>query len=344
MIDALYFDGRSAAARPVRLRIEDGALVLQEAGAASESGAESRWPLAAVQWPERTRHGQRLIHLRGGGTLRVPDSAAFDAWRGDGGDGAGSWVVRAQQNWRATLAAVLGLVVVAAAGFVWGVPLAARTLVAALPTTVDAEIGDAVLAQIEQRWLRPTALPQARRDAVRHAFVEAVAAAYPAGDAPRWRLYFHAADKRLGANALALPGGAIVITDAMVDALQGADDTLVGVLAHELGHLRQRHGMRALVQVSLVGAAAGVAFGDFSSVLAGVPAVLGQLAYSRDAEREADAEAARVLKAAGRSPKAMLLLFDRLRPQPGEGSALAIAFASHPMDEERKAFFRAAAD
>lgn len=338
MIDALYFDGHSAAARPVRLRVEAEALVLVD----NDSGAERRWPLAAVQWPERTRHGQRLMHLRGGGSLQALDSAAFDAWRREA-VARDSWVVRAQQNWRATLAAVLALLVVVAAGLVWGVPLAARTVVAALPAEVDAEVGDAVLAQVEQRWLRPTALPQARRDAIRHAFADAVAAAYPAGDAPQWRLYFHAADKRLGANALALPGGAIVITDAMVEALQGADDTLLGVLAHELGHVQQRHGMRALVQVSLVGAVAGAVFGDFSSVLAGVPAVLGQLAYSRDAEREADAEAARVLKAGGRSPAAMLLLFDRLRPQPGEAGALAIAFASHPMDEERKAFFRAAA-
>ena len=336
MIDALYFDGRSARAQPVRLRIEGDELV-------ADGEAARRWPLAQVRWPERTRHGQRVIHLRDGGSLQMLDAAAFDTWR-RGTDGRESWVVRAQQNWRATLAATLALLLVVTAGYLWGVPLAARVLVAALPQSIDAEVGDAALAQIDEHWLQPSALPQARRDAVRLAFAAAVARAYPDGRAPRWVLHFRAADKAVGANAFALPGGAIVITDALVERLQGADDTIVGVLAHELGHLRHRHGLRAVVQLSLVGSAAGIAFGDFSSLLAGAPALLGQMGYSRDAEREADAEAARVLKASGRSPAAMLVLFDRLRPQPGAGSALAIAFASHPMDDERRAFFRAAAD
>ena len=106
--------------------------------------------------------------------------------------------------------------------------------------------------------------------------------------------------------------------------------------------------MRALVQFTLIGAATGLALGDFSALLAGVPALLGQLGYARDAEREADAEAAHLLRASGRSPSAMLTLFERLADGTRSASrpervSLPIALASHPFDEERLRYFRAAA-
>ena len=169
--------------------------------------------------------------------------------------------------------------------------------------------------------------------------------AYPEGPAP-WQLHF-AGGGRLGPNAVALPGGHIVITDELLALLQGADDAVLGVLAHEHGHVRRRHGLHAVVRFGIVSAATSVALGDFSAVIAGVPALMAHMGYSRDAEREADADAARVLLAAGRDPAAMVVLFERLdgraKQREGEGGGLSIAFASHPADEERIRFFREAA-
>ncbi len=337
-IDALYFDGRQGRGQPVRLQWHQGELLALD----RDSGHTlQRWPAAQLRWPERTRHGQRVVHLQPGGQLQALDAAAFDAWRGPAGD---SRVVRLQQNWRAVAVSLLAVLGLAAAAYLWGVPWAARAVVALTPPSVDNNIGDAVLAQIETELLKPSALPVARRDALQIRFGQALAAAYPAGDRPAYQLHFRAANERLGANALALPGGAIIITDALVKALDGADDTLLGVFAHEIGHLRHRHGMRSVAQVSLLAAAAGIAIGDFSGIAAGGAALLGQLGYSRDAEREADDEAIRVLKANGISPRVMTVLFERLKPQPGQAGALGIALRSHPMDEERVARFRAAAD
>jgi Zn-dependent protease with chaperone function len=345
VVTAQYFDGSSARGQAVQLRIEGDELVAELRGAAP-AAAPLRWPLASVSWPERTRHGQRVVQLRGGGSLLASDSAAFDAWRRQSGAAEG-WVVRVQQNWRATGAAVLALLLVLAGGYRWGVPLAGRALVQAVPQEVDRAVGEAAWQQIEPQWLKPTALSAARQEALRTAFAQAVRAGYPAGPAPAYELRFAAAAKAVGPNAFALPGGTLIVTDALVELLHDHDDTLVGVLAHELGHLRHRHGMRSLVQFALVGTVAALALGDFSTLLAGVPALLAQLAYSRDAEREADAEAARVLRAAGLSPAVMVVLFERLpaarREAQGAGLEAPVAFASHPMDEERMRFFRQAA-
>lgn len=339
MIEARYFDGRSARALPVRLVIEQGHLVARDC---ADSAVAGRWPLAQVRWPERTRHGQRVIHLAGGGQIDVGDASAFDAWRAASGVRE-SFVVRVQQHWRGTLTALVLLVAVVAAGYRWGVPWAADAVVALVPGEVDRTVGEAAFEDLRQRWLAPSQLPAARQQALRERCAAAVAAAFAQEQRP-WTLHFHAGGKLLGANAFALPDGSIVITDEMVALLEGHEDTLVGVFGHEYGHLQRRHGMRALARFALVGIATSVALGDFSAVLAGVPAALAQLGYSRDAEREADEQAAQLLLGSGRRPEAMLVLFERLAASSGSDrrrdSALPIALASHPLDEERARFFR----
>jgi Zn-dependent protease with chaperone function len=89
-----------------------------------------------------------------------------------------------------------------------------------------------------------------------------------------------------------------------------------------------------------------------------VPVLLGQASYSRAAEREADAEAVLILQAASISPEVMVTLFEKMAQRSGDKDApagadtgraerqsswLGIAFASHPADAERVAYFRQAA-
>ncbi len=341
VIEALYFDGRSARGLPVQLRVAERRLIAQP-GPGDADRMPLDWPLADLRWPERERHVQRVIHLRRGGELQVADADAFDAWRRSLGH-HDSWVVRAQQHWRATLLALVLLVAVLGVGYRWGVPWVADAIVAAVPARADAAIGDAALQNLQERWFKPSKLPPARQQALREAFAAALAQAHPAAEQAPWRLHFHAGGEMLGANALALPGGAIVITDELVRLLDEHDDTILGVLAHEYGHVRLRHGMKALVKFGLVSAATSAALGDYSAVIAGLPAVLAQLGYSRDAEREADAEAARILRTSGRSPAAMLVLFERMAQTPAGRARPPIALASHPLDDERMQFFRDAA-
>jgi Zn-dependent protease with chaperone function len=339
-IAATWYDGTHARGRAVQAEADGGTLWLLD-----EASGRHGLALRDVQWPERTRHGQRVAQLTHGGSLVFADAAVFDAWRQRLGHRE-SWVVRAQQHWRATFAALAGLVLVGVVGYVWGVPWAARGVVAVTPADVEQAIGDSALAQLKDGLFKPTKVPPAVQAQWRDRLGAALQRAYPEGPA-RWELHF-AGGGALGANAVALPGGHIVITDELLELLQGADDAVLGVLAHEHGHVRRRHGLNAVVRFGLVSAATSVALGDFSAVIAGVPALLAHMGYSRDAEREADADAAYVLQAAGRDPAAMVLLFERMAgrakkareaDERGDG-ALPIAFASHPADEERIRFFR----
>ncbi|MDB5964700.1 MAG: Zn-dependent protease [Polaromonas sp.] len=310
-------------------------------------------PLAEVRWPERTRHGIRIAHFAGGGSVQGGDASAWDAWRL--GEGMREpVVVRLQQSWRWVLASVVALAVVAVALQRWGVPALSAGVVASTPLAVDAALGEGTLRAIDARLMQPSRLPAPRQEKLRTAFQEAVGN-LPAGTVPVWNLVFR--KSRIGPNAFALPGGTLVMTDELVDLVDGDEEVLVAVLAHELGHIRHRDGLRMLVQTAALGALASMVVGDFSTLLAGVPVLLGQASYSRQAEHAADVEAVRILRAARISPRVMVKLFDRLAaaaalPAPreadkagetGQDSWLGIAFASHPADAERIRYFSEAA-
>ena len=345
-----HFDGLSARSHRVALQVAGASLQVEG------DGISLQIPLADVRWPERTRHGVRVAHFRSGGSVQGLDAAAWDAWARQAGI-AESRVVKAQQTWRSVLLACGALLLIAVAGFQWGVPWAARAALALVPASADRAIGDAALRSLDDSLLLPSQVSSARQQQLREALAQAVARADPPSRQLAYELRFYASPAlngarqpgtRLGPNAFALPGGVVVVTDEMLQLLAGRDDVLIGVLGHELGHVRQRHGMRLLVQATLIGTVASLMWGDFSSVLAAAPALLGQSAYSRDFEREADDDAIALLRANGISPAVMAVLFERLAEhrqtrRQSTGFDLGIALASHPADEQRVQRFREAA-
>ena len=345
---AVYFDGQSAQAQAVTLRVHQSKLQVCVGAATLEV------PLSQVQWSERTHHGRRSAQLPGNALLQCDDALAWDSWRKANGF-ADTTIVVMQQSWQWVSGLALGLVVLLFAAYQWGLPVLAHGVLQITPHAIDEKIGALALGQLETRFLRPSELEPAQQETIRLAFGQALSPQKPT-ELPPWRLEFRKSN--IGPNAFALPGGILVMTDDMVELVEGDTRVLVAVLGHELGHLRHRHGMRMLVQVSAMGAIASVLWGDFSWVLATVPAWLGQADYSREAEREADAYALDVLNAAGISPSAMLTLFEKLKAKrdtdstepTGEGTDeggsgvdrwLSIAFSSHPEDAERIAFFQA---
>lgn len=337
----LWFDGRSPRGRPVRLRIDGDELVLEPLDEAAD-GSPRRYPMRRVRWPERRTHGQRQTELPDDSLIQHADAPEWDAWWAAHGLRE-SWVVGWQQSWRATAWAVIGAIAVLLASWFWGVPVASQFVAQRLPLALDERLGTDSLAQLDRGLLKPTRLDEARRQAIERRWRAFVDSAHPEGDAPTWRLAFrHAPD--LGPNALALPGGQIIVTDELVELLHDRPDALTGVLAHELGHVRHRDGLDMLVRASLLSAIVGVVFGDASTFIATVPATLLTQSYSRDVERRADAYAAERLHRAGLSPAVMVTLFERLaavRQKEGErGGVLPIALASHPADEDRIRYFR----
>ena len=335
-----YFDGHSSKAAPV-------ALCISELFAQLNNGLDGvlmqKIPVKSIRWPERTKHGARIIELPDGGQLHAQDPAAYDAWAAAYLPQAESWVVRAQQSWRGVLVAMAVVVCILAAAYQWGLPAAARGIARWIPLSVDEALGRNALAQIDGTWMQPSQLPPETQTRLRQRFGAAMQAAYPQG-VPTYRLEFR--KSKIGPNAFALPGGTMVLTDELVK-LVNDDEVVLGVLGHEIGHVTLRHGMRQLVQLGVLQGVLSIAFGDYGSLITTAPLLLGGAAYSRDAEREADAHAIRFMQANRISPLVMVKFFQAMRAEQqtkDKSTPLGISIiSSHPADEERMEKFRQAA-
>ena len=326
-----YFDGRSARVQTAEIWMHDQNLYVRTLN-------EQHYPACEVRWPERQRHGERQAYLPDGGVLSCANPLAWDTWAQDVGL-HDSITVRWMQSWRLVGMSLALLVALLAGSWRWGAPLVGDFAIRWIPAAVEAQIGEQSMQYVDAHWLKPSALSQAEQDNIRVRFASMVSGSYAVGQAPVYRLHFRAASTEMGPNAFALPGGDIVVTDAIVTLMTNEPDAVLGVLAHELGHVRHRHGMRMLVQASLIGAVAGVVVGDFSSVLATLPALLAQQSYARDFERAADENARQMLLKAKVSPLVMVHFFERLAQEKHPHDVLPIAFSSHPADPDRIQFF-----
>jgi Zn-dependent protease with chaperone function len=198
-------------------------------------------------------------------------------------------------------ASLVALAIIFWAGYRWGVPWTAREIAERLPRAIESEIADQVLKSADGLFLEPTGMTAARRAALADTFAELRSAA---GLPANVRLEFRKAKAWIGANAFALPGGVVVLTDQLVEGMK-KEAHVIAVLAHELGHIERRHSMRMVLQNSIIGLVTMAVFGDASSV-AGVaialPTTLAHSGYSRDFEREADQFAFDLLRKTGRTP------------------------------------------
>jgi Zn-dependent protease with chaperone function len=348
MISANYFDGQSARLHPVELQAADGALTVMG------SAITQAYAYAQVQLAEPFTHAPTVLYFTDGARCEVADRDAGHALAEALGYRK-SAVMRWQERWYAALAALVLLIGLGAAFVIWGVPALADRIAEAIPPSLDQQVGASALEGLEAKLLTPSRLSDQRI-----AEVEQVLKSIAPRD-PRHpiRLLVRSAPQ-LGANALALPNGTIVVTDAMILHILGKasefdDDQraqLAGVLAHEVGHVQRRHSVRVLARSSLTAAASATLFGDFSAVAAGVPAVLMNMHYSREMETEADAYAIRLLGQKGISTEPLADLFDSLEqdhqgdPQaklPRWMSNSMAYMSSHPASAERSERLRKAA-
>ena len=341
-LPARWYDGQHARSQEVDLSLAGQELCLH-----LPAGGQRCYARRSVTWPERTRHGVRQLLLPDGGVVELHDAPAWEAWAGRHGLDE-SLAVRWAASWRTTLWATVAVVLLLVGAGVWGVPWVAEHSAPLVPQSVRAHIDRLVLGQLRsQGWLQPSQAPAGSAERLREALDTMLRAAYPAADQrPRVQLDVYRLPEWAGPNAFALPGGQIVISDALLELLPaeggGFHPGVLGVLAHEVGHVRGLHGLRNLLAASSTAVLLGWWIGDYSSLLAAAPSLLIQAGYSRAFEREADDEALRIMRAAGVDPRGMVAFFGALKrryPERGEGLP-SFGLATQPPDDERARLFQ----
>lgn len=291
---ATYYDGRTSARLPVVARSTGGGLHV------TGQDVNFEVPLGEIAVDAPLAGVPRSLGLPGGGQLKTDDHAAIEKLF-PRAHAAESAVHRLEGRWRYALA---GLAAIAVFGWwiiAYGLPLAAKLAAGAIPAGAETAIAEQALRSIDRTFCAPS-----RLDAKRSREVQAQFALLTAGldDGYRYRLEGRDCGA-LGPNAFALPGGTVIMTDALV-ALAGNDEQLAAILAHEIGHVRHRHGLRSTLQAAGVAALIAALMGDavsITSLAATLPAALLQTGYSREFEEEADTYAFQRLKEVSISPR-----------------------------------------
>lgn len=319
-LPAHWFDGRSTRARPAVVYLERTAQGTQLTLQALDDGHETlRIAPRQIGWPERwsrQRAAPRLVvDLGAHGSLQIDDPAAWQTALAQVGHRA-TLAERMQTRWPVLLAVLLLAGAAVWAFYRWGTPWAATQLTRYVPLRWEQQISEQALTQIDGSMTQPSRLAPARQAELRAGFARLATLVGPGlqrypGYRPPLTLEFRSG---MAANAFALPGGTIVMTDAMVEragALPGTGDAaLLGVLAHEIGHVQHRHTTRMLVEQGVLNVGLGLALGDVSSVVSFGASLLTGLAYRRDHENESDCYAVAMMSQAGlpTAPMADLLL------------------------------------
>lgn len=149
-------------------------------------------------------------------------------------------------------------------------------------------------------------------------------------------------------NAFAAPGGIIGVNGGLFLGAE-TEGQYAAVLAHELGHLSQRHFARGVeaqqhMQIPLMaGLLAGVVMAAAGAGDAGMATIFGtqaaaiqnQLGFSRQNEAEADRAGILTLERAGYDPRNMPNMFERLAKQYQYGGRPPEFLLTHPVTESR---------
>lgn len=287
-------------------------------------------PLSAIRRERRLGSLPSTAEFPCGWRFQSHDHDAVDAILGTGGSGG----LHGWEAYRPRLVLVVALTFVAAfAVWRWGLGALVAVAVALTPDVLPRAIDDGQIAAIDRIFAEPSGLDEDRKDRVRNVFDRLKAAAPEPRFGP-YTLAFRSMPK-IGPNALAMPGGTIVVTDQLVKAFP-EPDTIAGVLGHEMAHVAETHGLKQVYRSLGTYLLVALIAGDVGPILEDMlleGGLLLSLAYSRDHEREADRIGMTLAARAGYDPAALALFFARISAgKPGAGSSW---LSTHPGAGER---------
>jgi Zn-dependent protease with chaperone function len=335
-IDAVYYDGKVSRPTGVQLTFdEDGNLSL------SACELDREYSFDTLKFSPRIGNTQRDILLPDGGKCETFANEEIDRLLIERRRGS---FVRLAHTLESHFAYVL-IAVLATVGFgfgivSYGIPILAEKAAFALPLETDAALGKHALDVLDQIVFSESRLAPEVRERLNARF-RTMRQGFE--NPERIRLCFRNSES-LGANAIALPSGIVVVTDQLVE-LAHSDEEIIAILAHELGHVKYRHGLRTVLQSSVVILVISWLTGDISSLSAlsaALPAQMIEAKYSRRFEAEAD-QFARDYLIANRIPLNRFSdILSRLEAKSSSGSNSMTFFASHPATEDRIRLFNPA--
>lgn len=334
--DADYYDGISPCAKRVLVDIVNNYFTFTVLTCSADKTI-SHQPIKVLindcHVQARLGSGKRLIDLPDGSRLEtnfkdlehyLPAKPANRFWQG---------VHYAETHKLVIVIAFVGIALASAVLLKYGVPIMAKYTALATPFSIEKDLGKQTLASLDSEklgYFEASKIPVIKQKDITAALATMCS---KTNNCPAYQLNFRKSPV-IGANAFALPGGYIVITDELI-ALAKNNDEIVAVLAHELGHVKGRHALRQTLQGTISGLIIIAITGDVSSIVSALPALIINMSYSRELETEADNYALQSLKVACIPSKSFATLLLKLEKNYGNGSSAPEMISSHPDTKAR---------
>ena len=185
---------------------------------------------------------------------------------------------------------LFSVVFVVALGFStlkWGIPFASKVVAFQLPANTLQDIGQKAEDYIVNDWTGPSKLAQGQQAQIKQEYLSKIAEGRPA------KIIFRDGG-RIGANALALPNNTIIVTDQLVE-MAHSDQEILGVLAHEQGHLVERHSLQQALSSLGFSILLVAVTGDSGDLMTSLPVAILGAKYSRQFEQQADLYALKLM-------------------------------------------------
>ena len=302
--------------------------VLDEAGNLLASA-----PAGQIKVETQLGRTPRRLVFPGGLLFETRDSRGVDRLTGRTPGGR----LHRWEAYRPRLAAVV-LATLASVWLVWryGLDLLVSVAIAMTPPALLPQMDRGILQTIDLTLANPSGLGEADMERETEIF-DTLLAHLDASDrsGAQYQLLFRDIPG-VGPNAFALPGGTVVMTDDFVRTFRDPDQ-VAGVLAHEISHVVEKHGLRQIYRS--VGGFALIAFlaGDTGPVLEDMlleGSVVAALAYSRRSEMAADQFALHLADQAGYDPLGLKRFLQAVGSADGSDAGW---LSTHPGSSERNA-------
>ena len=325
-INAVLYDGRSSKEHQVVIEFTQGRRILIKSH-------EIDVTFDDVHIESRLGNTPRVLTFSNGMRCKSRENDKLDQLLRSFGLSK-SKTYKIESSWALTMGSIVVTI-----GFIWfmltvGATHMANALASVLPQSTLSEVSDITMSQLEESYLRPSKLSDRQEKIIQTYFDKLTQ-----GE-PQYRLHFRSSPE-MGPNAFALPSGDIVLTDQLVALSRDKEfRDILGVLAHEKGHVVEKHSLRMAIKTGIASVIVGYLAGDVSVIATTIPTILINSSYSREFEREADAHAVKELDKMGISTKYMVELFEALaKKSDEENSTIMSMMASHPLTSERIEYF-----
>ena len=309
-----FYDGKSANKYPVRLRLTREQLEL-----IFPDGHQILWPYSTLQLSKTSSKGPVRLERSTSNPDTVPESVVIEdsrflhaAHRVAPGALGNVWNQPHKRSLRYVLM-ILALVTLPPLIFaiwIYAIPAMTDAVADKIPTKWEEKMGQDYYQMLFKESIKEPD-PQVRKalDAISRRLLTAVP------DQPyQFRIYVHPSKM---VNALALPGGIIVVFQGLINATETPEE-LAGVLAHEFQHVLKRHSTRNIVRseaINLFGLIISGNSDSMTNVILQAGSLLEHLRYSRELESQADAEGMKMMLATHIDPRGMIRVFEKLEEE-----------------------------